>query len=462
MLMHASLMSSLLAAFIAILVRQWLNWYLRNQGGESMIERCEYRQRRYDLFCSKFPIIFEALPLLLHASTLLFSFGLFFRLGTTDSSIGTLVYSFVAPAIAIYSAVTGSALGYGALAYQTPVSIALNYVWRARHRISATPPPKQVLSRTYRMLSRRIPWSLRRQPPPIPLDDVLVQQPEQWLESEDHAIIRGANANDGQCVSWVLRKITNPEAFSIAIQFAGTVRWFEKGLKVEPPYGLILSTFGACFKPAGKLYPALRVKAYYSARALLWIRVRAMCVSEEHALKFPLPNIYHDATSPDDDLKDLVGVYRGLDTPGTLTWAYTASPHATPAHQQWTWDVLLHVSWAKWKVQGTFDPLIEPRDRGDWSTIPLSATLNRLLIWCIFLGRPANERVLMVQDKSYAISYFFPLSHSFVLFPAITWKTPYLTYPKQSFRSSRPPTVDAISSHTCCLTWPIGNDGPAV
>ena len=46
-LMYASLVMSLLAAFVAMLGKQWLNRYLRNSGG-SMIERCGDRQRKYD------------------------------------------------------------------------------------------------------------------------------------------------------------------------------------------------------------------------------------------------------------------------------------------------------------------------------------------------------------------------------------------------------------------------------
>ena len=46
-LMYASLLISLLAAFIAMLGKQWLNRYLRHSGG-SMIERCGDRQRKCD------------------------------------------------------------------------------------------------------------------------------------------------------------------------------------------------------------------------------------------------------------------------------------------------------------------------------------------------------------------------------------------------------------------------------
>ena len=44
-LMYASLLISLLAAFVAMLGKQWLNRYLRHSGG-FMIERCGDRQRK--------------------------------------------------------------------------------------------------------------------------------------------------------------------------------------------------------------------------------------------------------------------------------------------------------------------------------------------------------------------------------------------------------------------------------
>ena len=203
-----------------------------------------------------------------------------------------------------------------------------------------------------------------------------------------------------RCVSWTLRKIVNPEALSIALEFAGLAWWFENRLDVKPKHNLIVSTLAECFGSTGKLHPALRDRAYYSARALLRIHVRAMCVSEDLALDFPPPNLPPNAASHDDDLKDLFEVCRGLDAPGALAWVYNSPPQVTPAHQQWTWNTLLHVSWAKRGALGTFDPVVERHIGGDWSTVPLDAVLSRLLTWCIFLDWPVDKAVLMIQDKS--------------------------------------------------------------
>jgi len=67
---------SLLAAFVAMLGKQWLNRYLRNSGG-SMIERCGDRQRKFNGL-EKWPLHFfvESLPVMLQVALLLLACGL--------------------------------------------------------------------------------------------------------------------------------------------------------------------------------------------------------------------------------------------------------------------------------------------------------------------------------------------------------------------------------------------------
>jgi hypothetical protein len=70
-LLYASLLISLLAAFVAMLGKQWLSRYLRHAGG-SMIERCGDRQRKFDGL-EKWPFRFcmESLPIMLQIALLL-------------------------------------------------------------------------------------------------------------------------------------------------------------------------------------------------------------------------------------------------------------------------------------------------------------------------------------------------------------------------------------------------------
>ena len=114
------------------------------------------------------------------------------------------------------------------------------------------------------------------------------------------------NTSDAQCVSWILRNITDPEALDAAIRLAGEIQWFVDGVNVRPPYDLIVSTFEACFDSARRLYLGLRHRAYYSGRAMMWIHTLAECKSEAFASTFPLPNVEYTTPAPDPDLRHLL------------------------------------------------------------------------------------------------------------------------------------------------------------
>lgn len=237
-----------------------------------------------------------------------------------------------------------------------------------------------------------------------------MERPELWLEPEDLVIIQRMNANDTRCVSWVLWKILDPKALDIAIKLAGVIQWFEDELFVEPPYRIIVSTLEACFDSTGELYPESKDRAYYSGRAILWIHIRAMCVSEEFAKKFPLPNICCGVTPLGADLTDLLGTYKRSGVRNIITSLYLTftSRLVTPAHLQWNSTALLNLAWANRSTPDVFGCIREHSPASNWNEIPSNAILNRLLTWCIFLGWPVGEVVLRVQDKSYAISCFCP------------------------------------------------------
>jgi hypothetical protein len=409
-LMYASLLTSLLAAFIAMLGRQWLNQYLRNTGG-SLIERCGDRQRKCDGLAKwSFHLFVESPPVMLQLSLLLLACGLCRRMWSINIAVASILITLTAIGSLFYLAIVVASMSSYACPFQTPVSIALRGPWKkVRCRIvSVVGHYKEAISWTRRVWNRRT-WQPHHQSPPItPLESVQTKQPEPWLKPEDLAIVRRTNSNDVRCVLWILRNITDPEALDAAIRFAATIRWFEDGINVEPPYDLIVSTLEACFDPTARLHPRLGDRAYHSAQAILWIHVRARCISEKLSHRYPLPVIRCSTTSLDCDLVDLLGVYRGLDTPEVIAWMHRTTPGLTPMHLQWTSNALLHLSWANRSVPGTFNSIRCYPDERDWNLIPLNAMLNLLLTWCIVLGWPVEEEVLKVQDKSYVTSCFCP------------------------------------------------------
>ena len=249
-----------------------------------------------------------------------------------------------------------------------------------------------------------------------------------WLKPGALATLQSTNANDVRCVSWILWNITDPEALDAAIRLAGAIRWFEDGLDVEPPYDLVVSTLKACFDPSGKIYPGSRDRAYYSARAIVWIHIRAFCNSAGSKHRFPFPVIHYDYTSLDHDLRDVLRVFDREDTGDILAWMYPILPKFTPAHLQWTSNALLHLSWAKQRAPDIFDSIGGYIEQEQQCTIPLNTFLNHLLASCIFLGWPIGEEVLKIQDK-YIVHHPCPPSYSQCFLAVITLIKPYLNSP---------------------------------
>ena len=119
---------SLLAAFVAMLGKQWLNRYLRHTGG-SMIERCGDRQRKFDgLEKWPFRMCMESLPIMLQIALLLLTCGLSRYVWSVNVSVGRVVISFTALGVLFYIAVVAAGTSSYECPFQTPVSIGLRHL----------------------------------------------------------------------------------------------------------------------------------------------------------------------------------------------------------------------------------------------------------------------------------------------------------------------------------------------
>ena len=90
---------------------------------------------------------------------------------------------------------------------------------------------------------------------------------------------------------------------------------------------------------------------------------------------------------------------------GRLTCLLGINSSHTPSHSQWVSNVVLHHTWAN-RTEQFLDPTQEYIPSADRITAPVDLILNCPLVWGIFLGSPAEEEALRVQDKSCDISCF--------------------------------------------------------
>ena len=454
-LLYASLLISLLAAFIAMLGKQWLNRYLRHAGG-SMIERCGDRQRKCDgLQKWPFHLFVESLPVMLQISLLLLACGLCRYMASVNAVVAYTLIILTGLGVLFYVGVVIAGASSYESPFQTPISFPLRRLWNnvwlslipTVFSITVVPPTLRkiielhvfrvairlphfdILRQLHSLLERvqlvilRVGFCIpptglnllprfRHPPPPMSQEDPpspVSHEIIPWFAPGELAKIQIQNTIDTRCVSWVIRNITDPDALDAAIQRAGTIRWFDDGIDAEPLFDLIVSTFHACFGSDGEVYQGSSDRAYYSGRAILWIHTLAMCKSRT----LPLPITRYTAAGF-GDLQHLLLVIQttpAKDSCGMLLLPY---PDSTPSHSQWISNVLLHQSWGhivpdKSWIHHNRQLIVE-------TIMPLNAVLDRLLVFCNFLGMPVEEEALKIQDKSCDISYPRPSSCLSTLF----------------------------------------------
>jgi hypothetical protein len=443
-LLYASLLISLLAAFTAMLGKQWLNRYLRRVGG-SMIERCGDRQRKCNGL-QKWPFHFfiGGLPVMLQVALLLLACGLSRYMASINTSIAGVLITLTALGVLFYVGIVIAGTSSYDCPFQTPASGTLRSLWAkiGPYLTPASLPiiivlrnlgeivqchmfriairlPHIDIRRHFRSLLERVQLGILHIGLGLPRTGLNIrrglrhlslptirgnprstdsQEVVPWLTSKDLATIQMTSANDARCVSWILWNITDPEALDAAIRLAGTIRWFEDGSDVEPPYDLVVSTFQTCFDSNSEVYPGSRDRAYYSGRAILWIHALAMCRSEGFARSFPLPTTEYTAPDDDFDLARLLLVIEAQNPSDRLLFML-AQQGCSPSHIQWISNVLLHLSWAN-RTPLDFDYIRWHIYFTHKTTASVDMRLNHLLTWCIFLGSPAEGEVLKLQDKS--------------------------------------------------------------
>lgn len=460
-LLYASLLMSLLAAFIAMLGKQWLNVYRRHSGG-SMVERCGDRQRKFDSL-KKWPfhLFVESLPLMLQVALLFLTCGLSRYMWSVNTSVARVVISFTVLGSLFYVGIVIAGALSRECPFQTPASTALRdlrdsaiarkssaalfslspsnvipLIHAARRdtrellRNLPLPSVTSLLSATWldarngfvsashrvyeimRYLLYRVP--AQTTPLPTTVDDTtdgpLTPQYGPGLQARVWNLntIRSQNADDARCVPWALRNITDPEAIDSAICLAGIIRWFDGDPDQDPPFDFVASAFEACFDSTKQVYPGMRNRAYFSARAILQISVRARAHSTEHAHKYRIPGALSFAEHTDPDLCNILSMLKDGFNNDRPSLHFPDAGTCTHTHSLWMSNLFLDIA-----HMGPNPTLI-------FYGSPLSAAVadnqamiaNILLMSYMFLGGQVGEEIFWAVDKSYVVILLYLSAYS--------------------------------------------------
>ncbi|KAG2135300.1 hypothetical protein DEU56DRAFT_396617, partial [Suillus clintonianus] len=127
MIAYASLSMSLLAAFGAVLGKQWLGYYKSNRYGRgSQEERGKRRQETFDgIITWYFDAVVQSFPVLLQISLLLFGIALGANMWTEQPSIAWVIIATTVFGFLFYSLTVMACLISPACPFQTPISTIL-------------------------------------------------------------------------------------------------------------------------------------------------------------------------------------------------------------------------------------------------------------------------------------------------------------------------------------------------
>ena len=129
-LAYTSLSSSLLAAFGAVLGKQWLRHFKTSRFGRGALhERCQRRQQKLDgLESWHFSTILATLPIFLQLSLLFFGIALAGNIWTLQHTVASVLMATTAFGLIFYFFTVVSSLKSPDCPFQTPVSTVLQHV----------------------------------------------------------------------------------------------------------------------------------------------------------------------------------------------------------------------------------------------------------------------------------------------------------------------------------------------
>lgn len=248
-LLYASLATSLFAAYLATLGKQWISWYLRNRGG-SVADKSRDRQRKLDgLEDWYFHIIIESLPVMLQFALLLLGCALSQYLWTVSRTVAGVAIATTLLGAVTYICFTIAATLFYNCPYQTPASLIIRHLTPRRHSQHLSCPipvvrspgsPLKELRQFLRCLRLRIRSAATRclcrtvqvlpEVPDVPLAVVVL--PDRIFEE---TLLDWISQADTRCVAWVLHTTTDNDMIFSTVRFAADHIWYPETPSTRSP-----------------------------------------------------------------------------------------------------------------------------------------------------------------------------------------------------------------------------------
>jgi len=428
-ILYATLSATLLASFLAMLGKQWLNRYRQSETHGSAVDRSRVRERKLDgIETWKFHIVMESLPLILQCALVLLGFALSRYLWDVNRSVSSVLIGFTCFGFLFYLFITTASILSFHCPFQTPFSLVTHSLihlatpyWRNLRQTfgpkGQPPHPRTLGTRRDLPLSMNsvgkghaleanitalacmapsaihFPWSVA----PLFIQEV---------EAEGDRL-------DARCISRTFIMSTDADVVTSIMNFIPEIVW-HGGIK-DVPLKRVYDTLMDCFDSSGQMpavIPKSRDVAYLSARAFVHIELQRRCITqhEEHKQdSWATLCENHTSLSPTDHSTDpdLATVLFMVDmTLGRWNVFPWEGVRMTAPHHAWMSHVFLYHAWHEGRVSDVVMDFVE-------SSMSLRPPSDIVITDCLFIiglmiGVPFHVSDITVRDKRSDPVFFYP------------------------------------------------------
>ena len=424
---YATICATLLASFLAMLGKQWLNRYRQNETRGSTADRSRMREKKLTgIETWKFHIIMEALPLILQSALVLLGFGLSRYLWEVNRSVSSVVIGFTAFGLLFYALIVTVSIFSFVCPYQTPFSLIIRFFvrlafphWRSlrqsfgpkkRPHKSGTPGPGQGLPSSANNSDRDQDLEAN----PTRHEIALVAIPPSELVAPLFFQEVGAEVDrlDAKCVDRMFVMSTGSDVVVSIMDFIPEIIW-HSGIK-EIPFKRIYDTLMDCFDASGShpmVIPKMRDIAYLSARAFAHVALQRRCITrcEDHkqdSWKVLRENHRFLSLTNYGADSDLETVLFMVDTTlGYDDGFFWGQKQMSPAHRAWMSHVFLYRAWNEGQslsedVMGFVENSMSQKWPSD------AVVTDCLYIIGLMVGVPFHINDITVRDKRLDLNSF--------------------------------------------------------
>ena len=424
--LYTSLAASLLAAFIAMLGKQWLNRFAQLERHGSITDRSRHRVRKFQgMVTWHFDLVMESLPLMLQAALLLLGYALSDYLFFINKAISGIIIGFTSFGLLFYLLVVSAATLSYTCPFQTPPSLIIRFMVRFddEHR--------KYLKRFRRWIGAMF-YRIRKLPKGgfYPLGgsstydgndtrgriELTITGPSDGrIPPFDKPADWNSYALDSDCIMRMFEISTDTDVIQANLKLISEIIW-HAGIRTTP-LNKVYDTILECLDySTGRpvVVPRLRNQAYLGAKALLHLAIQRLyiCGGSDVSVLAPISERHQIIGSQhyegDSDLESILDIIDCvLGHRHSMSWQ-NFSP--TASHHAWMAHTLLYRAWDALRSGG---PL--PGDIRDFvlhslqlDPPPSSQVLTDcLLVIDMVLGAKLHLGDLLVVDKRSVNTYKF-------------------------------------------------------